>query len=81
MTREEFEAVLALDGMDLIVEESVYHQDDPNQTDKVVFAGLRRKGQHYNWYGYHAHNEEAAIEMTKQYWEANENNRRKGTSS
>lgn len=71
MTREEFEAVLALDGYDLVVEESVYHTDNPLDTEKVVFVGLRRKGSSYNQYGYHSPNEERGLERVKKYWETN----------
>ncbi|MNK47003.1 hypothetical protein D3C87_658040 [compost metagenome] len=69
MTREEFEAVLALDGFDLIIEESVYHKDDPYRTDKVVFAGLRKKKHDYDWYGVHAMDEGTAVMQLQEYWE------------
>jgi hypothetical protein len=75
MTREEFEAVLALEGKyKLLVEPSVYRwgynskTEDPNHAG-WMFAGLKEINTIASVYGDHAATEEEVVNRMIEFWE------------
>lgn len=75
MTREEFEAVLALEGKyKLFVEPSVYRWGSSLETEDPhhagwMFAGLKEIGTINSVFGDHAATEEEVVNRMIEFWE------------